>query len=356
MNKIIGVLCALYRWMVRLYPPGFRTTFEDEMGSVFAVAATDASSQGLGPLLTLWFRELRDWPGAVVSAYGSRARQKDSQTSKRGGVTMGKAWQNEEDRRPWAIDGRGRAALAALPPLVIGLCIAAAATINGGSWFDLTIWQQGLLILLTILPVGILGLGGLIALVRSIPEWGYAWSGGTFVAATVLLKILAEERAEVGAAIVSPGVDVGLAMALVLAGGVVLIIAALRGWAQAGLTSIGFVSIFGIATFSLLRAAPFHRNDLVLLAAPLGLLQTLLTYVYVRGRRPEPARWAVLVSIWLLNGAPMVLAHRVWQPWLAARGQTSPVLPLLVIVTILAWAGPVAGLLGQPIRRSLKRA
>ena len=159
-----------------------------------------------------------------------------------------------------------------------------------------------------------------------------------------------------GLSIVSPVIDVSLALALVAAGGVVLIVAALRGWAQAGLTSIGFVSVFGISTFSLLRAAPFLRNDLVLLAAPLGLLQAFLTYVYVRGRRPEAMRWAVTASIWLLNAAPMLLAHQVWQPWLAERGRTSPVLPLLVIVTILTWAGPVAGLLGRPVRRSLGRA
>ena len=269
---------------------------------------------------------------------------------------MKKAWDGKKGERRWAIDRRGRAIWAALPPLIMGMGVAIAATVDGRTWFDLTIWQQGLLILLTALPVGVLGAGGLVALLRSIPEWGYAWVGGTFVGAVVLIKILAEERAEVGASIVSPEVDVGIALALVLAGGVVLVIAALRGWAQAGLTSIGFVSIFGITTFSMLRAAPFHRNDLVLLTAPIGLFQALLAYAYVRARGSEAARWVYLVSIWLLNAAPMLLAHRVWQPWLAARGRTSPVLPLLVIVTLLAWAGPVAGLLGKPVRRSLDRA
>jgi len=355
-KKAIEALCTLYGWMVQLYPPGFREAFEDEMKMVFADAATEAAARGLVPLMTLWLHELRDWPETVVSAYGSWALTMRSQFNGEGGLMMVREWNEATADRPWAIKGQGRAVLAALPPLIIGLGIGAGATINGGSWFDLALWQKGLLMLLTVLPVGILGVGGLVALVRSIPEWSYTWVGGTFVAATVLLKILAEERAEVGAAIVSPGVDAGIALALVLAGGVVLVIAALRGWAQAGLTSIGFVSIFGITTFSMLRAAPFQRNDLVLLAAPLGLAQALLTYVYVRGRGWGVARWLYLGAIWLLNGAPMVLAHRVWQPWLAARGRTSPVLPLLVIVTILAWAGPLAGLLGKPIRRSLNRA
>jgi hypothetical protein len=326
------------------------------MRAVFEAAADEAGSRGWRPLLALWLGELRDWPAALLSAYGSWVRRVRSQIRWQGGVTMAKTWKGGDGGRRWAIDEGRRAVLAALPPLIMGVGIAAASMVDGGTWFDLTIWQQGLLILLTALPVGILGVGGLIALIRSIPDWSYAWAGGTFVAATVALKILAEERAEVGAPIVSPGVDVALALALVLAGGVVLIVAAWRGWAQAGLTSIGFVSVFGIATFSMVRAAPFHRNDLVLLAAPLGLLQASLTYVYVRGRRPKLARWMVLASIWLLNGAPMLVAHRVWQPWLAERGRTSPILPLLIIVTVLAWAGPVAGLLGQPFRRSLNRA
>ncbi len=105
----------------------------------------------------------------------------------------------------------------------------------------------------------------------------------------------------------------------------------------------------------MVRAAPFHRSDLVLFAAPLGLLQAFLTYLYVRGRGAQATRWLTLISIWVLNGAPILLAHRVWQPWLAARGRTSPLAPLLVIVTILAWAGPLAGLLGRPVRRALHR-
>ena len=79
---------------------------------------------------------------------------------------------------------------------------------------------------------------------------------------------------------------------------------ALRAAGWAGLTSIGFAATFGITTLSMVRAAPFNRSDLVLFAA---------------------------------------------------RGRTSPLAPLLVIVTILAWAGPLAGLMGKPVRRALHR-
>lgn len=356
MNSVTEVLCRWYGWLIQLYPPGFRAAFRGEMEAVFADAARDASSRGWGALARLWLREVRDWPIAMAAAYWRRTREVRSQLDTQGGMTMDRAWKGGEEGEPWAIQERGRSILAALPPLVMGVGVAAAATINGQSWFDLATWERALLSLLTLAPLAILGAGGVLALVRSIPKWGYPWAGGTFVAAALALQTLAEERAEVGATIVSPGVDVTMGLALVSAGGVVLVIAALRGWAQAGLTSIGFVSTFSIVTFSWVRAAPFYRNDLVRLAAPLGFLQALLTYVYARRGRPQGVRWAVLLSIWILNAAPMLLAHRVWRPWLVARGQTSPLVPLLGIVTFLAWAGPVASLLGQPIRRSLARA
>ncbi|MBS3784463.1 MAG: hypothetical protein KGY78_08460, partial [Anaerolineae bacterium] len=186
MKTATDVLCVLYGWLNRLYPPGFRATFGEEMQAVFAAAAAEAGSRGLAPLLVLWFRELGDWPGAVLSAYWWRARQVHARIKRQGGMMMENAWSRDRTDRLWAIDDRSRAMVAALPPVVMGVGIAAAAMINGRSWFDLTIWQQGLVILLTALPVGILSLGGLIALIRSIPEWSYAWAGGTFVAATVL--------------------------------------------------------------------------------------------------------------------------------------------------------------------------
>jgi hypothetical protein len=71
----------------------------------------------------------------------------------------------------------------------------------------------------------------------------------------------------------------------------------------------------------MVRAAPFNRNDLLLLAAPLGVLQAFLTYIYVRGRGTQLTRWLYLVSIWLLNGASILLAHYVVWPWLAVCGR-----------------------------------
>jgi hypothetical protein len=271
-------------------------------------------------------------------------------------VSVGQAGGNGQS---WGIRDRGTAVLAALPPLILGLGIALAVLPmfpSGRTWLDLAAWQQGLVIVLALLPAAVIAVGGVIALVRGIPDWGYTWIGSTLMGAAVLVKTIAEERADVGLAIVSPAVDAGLALAIVLAGGVVLLVAAWRGWAQAGLTGIGYVAIFGLSLFSVVRAAPFNRSDLALLAAPMGLLQAALTYLYVQRSGGRPARWGYLLGLWVLNGVPVLMAHRVWQPWLSARGRPSPALPLLVIVTMLGWAGPIAGLLGRPLRRTLERS
>lgn len=69
MKRLTNAFIVLYGWLVRLYPAGFQEAFGEEMRTVFEDAATEASSRGLGPLMRVWLRELRDWPGAIASAY-----------------------------------------------------------------------------------------------------------------------------------------------------------------------------------------------------------------------------------------------------------------------------------------------
>ena len=353
MSRFVRVLCTLYGWLVRLYPPDFRAAFGDEMRAVFADAAVDAASHGLGSLMAVWFRELWTFPGAVGLAY-QRAVRRVGTALRTGGRVAMQAKERAEGGREWGIGDRGRAVLASLPPLILGVGIALAVLptfLTGGSWFDLTDGQQVLVIGLALIPVIVIGVGGFVTVIRGIPDWGYPWIGSALMGAAVLVKTFAEERAEVGGYLLSPMGDGVLALAIVLAGGVMLLIAARRGWAQAGLMGMGYVATFGITVFSMVRAAPFRRDDLALLAAPMGLLQAGLVYLYVRREAGHSARWAYLVGLWVLNSMPVLMAHQVWQPWLSARGRTSPLVPLLVIVTLLAWAGPVAGLLSRSLRR-----
>lgn len=355
MSRLVRVLCTVYGWLVRLYPPDFRAAFGDEMCGVFAEVAADAASRGLTPLMGVWLRELWTYPGVLGLAY-QRWVSRIGSTSRTGGWKTMETNAHTGEVRAWEIRDRGRARVAASPPLIFGIGIALSALAMlpaGRSWFDLASWQQVLGIALMLLSPVAIGVGALVAAVRRVPDWGYTWIGSALMAAAIAIKTLAEERADVGGYIVSPVVDAGIALAIVFAGGVFLLIAAWRGWAQAGLTGSGYAAIFGLSLFSLVRAAPFNRSDLALLAAPLGLLQAGLLFLYVWLRGDRLGRWGCLLGIWFLNALPILMAHRVWQSWLSSRGGASPVGALLVIVTLLAWAGPLAGLLGRPIRRAL---
>ena len=110
----------------------------------------------------------------------------------------------------------------------------------------------------------------------------------------------------------------------------------------------------GLSLFQMVAVPPFYRLDVALLSVPLGLLVAALTYVYVRGA--DLARIAVLVGVELVNVGIAWAADRVWHDWLLARGQPSPLLPLLVLLTGALLAGPLLGLLGRPLRGVLRRA
>jgi hypothetical protein len=64
-----GFACQLYRIVLNLYPPGFRSEFASEMADVFCEAARSAAAQGRGALLQLWLRELADLPASLAREY-----------------------------------------------------------------------------------------------------------------------------------------------------------------------------------------------------------------------------------------------------------------------------------------------
>jgi hypothetical protein len=58
-----------YGWLLGFYPAGFREEFGDELQEVFSAALQESRQPGHGqPWQVLW-RELRDWPGAVLQAH-----------------------------------------------------------------------------------------------------------------------------------------------------------------------------------------------------------------------------------------------------------------------------------------------
>jgi len=254
----------------------------------------------------------------------------------------------------WRIDNPRQALAAALPPLIFSLGIALSWQVISVPWHTAPPWRLIAGVVVGLAPAAVIAIGGLIALVRRLPDWGYVWVGAAMMGMALLLQALAEERAEVGAFLISPVADIVMVLVVLLAGLVVLSVAALRGWPQAGLMSIGLAATLGLSLFYAVAIPPFYRRDVALLAVPLGLLVAALTYVYARGS--DLVRIAVLAGIELVNVGIAWAADRVWQDWLLARGQPSPLLPLLVLLTGALLAGPLLGLLGRPLRGVLGRA
>ncbi len=249
---------------------------------------------------------------------------------------------------------RRRSFLAALPPLLFGLGFTLMALVVGAPWYTVPTWRLVVGLAIELTAAAALAVGGLVALLRRLPDWGYTWSGAALMTLALGINVLAEERAETGHSLVSPAADVVVGVAIVLAGLVVLLIAALRGWPQAGLVSIGLSTTLALSLCSTATNAPFYRYDLALLAGPLGLLAAVLTYSYIRGT--GPMRIAAIAAIGLANAGTACVVNQAWQTWLLSRGRPSLLLPLLVVLAGLLLAGPLLGLCAPPLRRVVKRA
>jgi hypothetical protein len=344
MNTAGQLITRFHALMARLYPYNFRREFEGEMCMDFADAVVEASHRGVRSLMSLWWRELRDWPKTLVTEYWFSIAE----------LWNRRFFMSEIDQsKNWKIKSRKDAVISALPPLLFGLGIMASALIVRKPWYQIPSWRLYLGVVIGMLiPAIVVGIGGAIALFRRIPDWGYTWVGTAAMGTVLLVKTIAEERADEGLPIISPGVDLALAGLLLLGCLGLLIWVALRGWQQAGLVSIGFASIMGVTMISLVTAGPFHRYDLALLAAPFGALMAWLAYLYAMGS--NKARILVLLGMGLLNLGAVLLADRVTRSWIVANERPSFILPLLVLITGMLISGPILGLIGTPIRRAIR--
>jgi hypothetical protein len=369
-NVVIRLIARIYALLVRLYPRSFRAEFEEEMRTVFGDAATEAASRGRTSLLGLCLRELCDWPKALLSEHwhhvktryrGATTRQASKGDRPTNHTVEGRTVMPEtREYANWSIASRRQALVAALPPLLYGLGIAMKEPVTGGAWYAVPPWRLAAGVAMVLIPAAVIAIGGLFALVRRLPDWGYTWVGAALMGLALLVKTLAEERADQGQFLISPVGDAAVGVVVLLAGLAVLIVAALRGWQQAGMVSIGLSATLGLSLCATVAVPPFHRHDLALLAGPLGLLVAVLTYAYARGpgsaRGLGLTRIVILASVELVNVGLTWMADQAWQAWLLARGRPSPLWPLLVLLTGSLAAGPFLGLLGRPLRRALGRA
>jgi hypothetical protein len=344
MSATVNLIARAHALLARLYPYHFRVEFEDEMCTVFTDALADAAPQGVASVFNLWWRELRDWPRRLLTEYWLS-------------MTMLWNWRifmtDTHQIKNWKIEKRKDALIAALPPLLFGVGIMLTALIVQKPWYEIQSWRLYLGVAIGMaLPAIVVGVGGAIALFRRLPDWGYTWAGSAAMGTVLLIKTMAEEQADFGQFIISETFDLILAAVLVLGCLVLLVWAALRGWQQAGLLSIGFASLMGVSVLATATAAPFNRYDLALLAGPFGALLAWLAYHFAVGS--DKIRGFVLLGIALLNLGAVLVADRATRSWALANQRPSFALPLLVFITAALLSGPLLGLIGVPVKRAIK--
>ncbi len=260
-------------------------------------------------------------------------------------------------------ESQRQALVVALPPLVFGLGITAMflvivpldRLVIGGASPPIHVTGLSLRfaigLAVGLIMVTVLAVGGLVAAVRRLPGWGYTWVGADLMGLLLVLMVIGDDREF----LISPAADIALLALFLLAGLAALTAAALRGWQQAGLVSIGLATTVGLSLCFFVTAGPFNRFDLALLAGPLGLLVAALTYAYACGA--DSTRIAVLVSMGLLNAALLWMAEQqVWQPWYLSHGEPGHFWPWLAVLTALLLIGPMLSLVGRPLHRVLRRA
>ncbi len=341
MSRMVERFVRFYAFLTGLYPHAFRREFAGEMQAVFRERLASEMDTGARGLWRVLWGELRDWPGAVLAEYWFAWRD----VCGRGLMSL------YAEGKSWKIEERREALLASLPPVLFGVCIALEALVIWEPWYTVTRWRLMTGFAIMMLPSPVIALGGLIAIFKRLPAWGYSWAGGAVMGVVVLVKLLAEERADFGLPLLSTILDIALAILLLVGILALVFVTAWRGWRQAGLTSLGFATVAGMSSFSMATAAPFNRYDLALLAMPVGMVMAWLTWLYVR--KGDAGRVAAILGYGVMNAVVFLVIANAWN---LPPDRPSPVIPFLVALTGALLVGPVAGLLGRPLRKVIQGA
>jgi len=339
MNRVVARLAWFYSLLTVLYPYEFRQEFAPEMQAVFRKKINAKKEAGLWMVWRTFWKEVSDWPAAVLSEYWSAFQDtlwKDIMSL----ITEDKSWRIEEQRD---------AIIASIPPLIFGICIALGAAIIWEPWYTIPRWRLLTGFAVMMLPGLIVGLGGLWALIKRMPAWGYTWVGAAGMGLVLFVKTLAEEQADAGLPLLSPALDIVVSIVLLVGMVVLLGITAWHGWRRAGMISLGFATVAGMASFSMATAAPFNRYDLALLAVPVGLVMSASTYLYVR--KGDAGRVISILVFGVMNAVVFFIVSSIWD---LHEGNPSPVIPFLVVLTGALLAGPIAGLIGRPVRKVIQ--
>jgi len=338
MNRTINFLSRVYASLTTLYPPYFRLDFGSEMQAVFHEKLIDLSGNGKWHMWRAGIREIMDLPAAVFTEYIVLFKE-----------TLGRALMSNTEDRSWKIENRRDAVIASLPATLFGMGLAIGALVTWKPWYEIPTWRLWLGIGCMLCSALIIALGGIVALIKRFPAWGYTWVGASAMGFVLFVKTMAEEQADFGVPLLSPAMNVLLAIAILLGVAALIGFSAWQGWRHAGMVSLGFATMAGMSTFSMATAAPLNRSDLALLAAPVGILMSLLTYVFVR--QGDLGRVLAIAGFGLLNA---VMLFIVADAWAIPSVHAFPVLPFLIVITGALLVGPVAGLIGGPVRRVIR--
>ncbi len=338
MNRAINLLSRVYASLTALYPPDFRFDFRSEMQAVFHEKLLDLGETGRGPLWRAGIRELIYLPGAVFTEYVISFKN-----------ALGRALMSISEDKTWKIDNRRDAVIASLPATLFGVGLSLGALVTWRPWYEIPTWRLWVGIGCVLCAALIIALGGIVALIKRFPAWGYTWVGASAMGFVLFVKTMAEEQADFGLPMLSPAMDVLLAIAILLGVAALIGFSAWQGWRHAGMVSLGFATMAGMSSFSMATAAPLNRSDLALLAAPVGLAMSLLTYVFVR--QGDLGRVLAITGFGLLNAMMLLVVARAWD---MPAVHPFPVLPFLVVLTGALLVGPVAGLIGGPVRRVIR--
>lgn len=363
MRVVLPIVLRCYAFLIRLYPRRFRLDFEVEMQVVFAAAIADSARRGWIALFALLWRELRDAPRRLLEEHRSSWQERHPgvrvssvarpAVSTFSGCRRRWAMSLSIEPRKWVVGVQRHAVVASLPPLAFGIALASALLLVGPNPLAIPQWQLLLGITPPALTALAIAVGGVIAALRRLPDWGYTWLGSAAMVVLLGAQVVGEELAEAGITL-PPEAEAIVGAVLVIGALAALGVAARQGWAQASLVSIGMASMMGLAVCFSASAGPLHRHDVAILVAPLGLLMAVVSYVIVT--RSGTARTVAVAGLWCLNTGTVWLTGRVWEDWLLGHGKPSFVLPLLAFLTGMLLIGPLLGWLGEMLRRLPARA
>ena len=261
---------------------------------------------------------------------------------------------------------RRDALLAALPPVLLGLSIAIplllcqlvgraplSRLVIGGPTrihYGPGFITRGIVVGIGVMVLAALTLviGGVVAMARRLPLWGYTWVGTTVMVIVFALMVAADDLPY----LVSPVIDVLIMMALMLLLGAALGAVGWRGPLLGGLAGLSTTMILSLMVVSWASNPPINRLDVGLLVGPLGLIYGGLLYGFVTG---SPARRAAVLAVGglLCLGTMWGVEYGVFWQWRVSHGQTGQPLILLAVGVTLLTFGPAVGLVAQTLRPRL---